>query len=305
MVAALEARHDVIVSDVLHLRVAAGRRVFCDGQLLIPRPTNSEPSFASLHRRESRVSLDLRDALTVLVRTSPGRDGDMAWAHRFALQALALAAEQGAQIVNDPTGLGRASSKLYSACLPENYTPSTLVTRNPEAARAFIRSLAGPAVIKPLVGSGGRDIFFVDGADAENLDEICAVLGRSGYFVVQEYVDEIEDGDLRVLLLDGKVLELEGEQAVIHRVPKVGQFRSNVSLGARARAGYLSKRQTEVANEVAQEILADGIRLAGLDMVADCILEVNVFSTGGLNDADRFYRRPFTRHVLERLIEPP
>lgn len=299
---ALASGREVVVADVLHLRVAAGQRVWVDGQQIDPDRHVSVPVPEVLNQRAARVRLELKDAAAVVVRTSPGRDEAYAWAHRFALQALALARAAGVRVVNDPIGLAKASSKLYSAGLPPEFTPRTLITRSFDATYNFVRGLGEAAVIKPLIGSGGRDIFFVDGHESENLEQICTLLGRSGYFVVQEYLPDVEDGDFRVLLLDGKVLELGGEQAVIHRVPKLGQFRSNVSMGATAKPGFLADGQAEVANQVAQQVFADGIRLAGLDMVGECILEVNVFSTGGLNDADRFFRRNFTRHVLDVLL---
>ena len=299
---ALATGREVVVADVLHLRVAAGQRVWVDGQLVDPARHQRLPDPKTLNLPSARVRLELKDTAAVVVRTSPGRDEGYAWAHRFAMQALALSQAAGVRVVNDPIGLAKASSKLYSACLPPEFTPRTLITRSYEATQGFVRSLGEAAVIKPLIGSGGRDIFFVDGHEAENLEQICTLLGRSGYFVVQEYLPDVEDGDFRVLLLDGKVLELDGEQAVVHRVPKLGQFRSNVSMGAKAKPGYLADGQAEVANQVAKQILEDGIRLAGLDMVGECILEVNVFSTGGLNDADRFFHRNFTRHVLDTLL---
>jgi glutathione synthase len=300
--ASLSAGYDVVVTDVLHMQVGAGQRVRVDGQFLPAAGDKNSPDLGALARKDARVSVHLQDAECVVVRTSPGRDPHKAWAHQLSLQALSLAQAGGVKVVNDPVGLSRASSKLYSARLPAEYTPATLVTRDPRATTNFIASLASAAVIKPLVGSGGRDIFFIDGPDADNLDEVCSLLGRIGYFVVQEYIPDIEDGDFRVLLLDGKVLELDKEQAVIHRVPKLGQFRSNVSLGARAKAGYLSREQVAVAQQVGDVILEDGIRFAGLDMVGISVLEVNVFSTGGLNDASRFFKRPFTEHVLTSLL---
>ena len=170
--------------------------------------------------------------------------------------------------------------------------------------KSFITSLAGPAILKPLVGSGGRDIFIIEGPDAPNLEQVATLLGREGYFLVQEYIPDAPKGDLRILLFDGNVLELDGRQAVIKRVPQAGQFRANVSLGARAQSAKLTPEQGEIAEGVAKLILEDGIRLAGLDLVGNRVVEVNVFSTGGLNDADLFYDRPFTAHVLDQLLAP-
>ena len=47
----------------------------------------------------------------------------------------------------------------------------------------------------------------------------------------------------------------------------------------------------------------DGIFLAGLDLIGDRIVEVNVFSTGGFHPAWRYYGREFTEAVIRRVEE--
>ena len=61
-------------------------------------------------------------------------------------------------------------NKLYMHYFPESVAPRTLVSRNREAIRSFIREESGWAVLKPLCGSGGHNVFLVQPADAPNVE---------------------------------------------------------------------------------------------------------------------------------------
>lgn len=75
------------------------------------------------------------------------------------------------------------------------------------AATAAAAGLGGKAVIKPLPGSKGRNVFIVDGAGDENLNQIIDAVRRDGYVVAQEHLPEGAEGDTRLYLLDGDPLE--------------------------------------------------------------------------------------------------
>ena len=52
--------------------------------------------------------------------------------------------------------------------------------------------------------------------------------------IVQEFVDGGEDGDARIFLLEGRILERDGKQAAFRRVPTGGDPRANISAGGRS-----------------------------------------------------------------------
>ena len=83
------------------------------------------------------------------------------------------------------------------------------------------------------MGSQGRDVFFLDGYDSLNTRQVVDILGRTGYLVVQEYVSEATEGDIRVLTLDDQIICTD-KPIGIHRAPAPGERRSNISLGGTA-----------------------------------------------------------------------
>ena len=56
-----------------------------------------------------------------------------------------------------------------------------------------------------------------------------------------------------------------------------------------------------VAEAVRPKLLADGMFLVGLDIVGDKIMEVNVFSPGGLGNCGELYGVDFTAAVVDAL----
>jgi len=233
----------------------------------------------------------------VVVRTNPARAA-AGPTHSTALEFLSLAQQQGAVVINDPEGLRRASTKLYTNRIPAHLRPRTLVTRDPRAIRRFVEDNPGPSVLKPLVGTRGTDVFKVSGAEP-NLNQIIEVLTRAGAAMVQDFVPEAVDGDVRILVLAGDVLRVDGQAALVRRVPSGNDFRSNVHVGAVAAPSEYDARLRELVASVAPILARDGLALCGLDVIGGKVVEINTFSAGGLQDANRFYCVDFTAPVLD------
>lgn len=223
----------------------------------------------------------------VLVRTNPGRD-PRPWAHSTALELLRAARDGGATVHNDPDALARASSKLFLRHLPQAHQPTTLVSRNAADLRAFVASCETGAVLKPLDGTQGRDVFRLRRGRPENIAQIIDLLTRDGHCMAQAFVPEAPDGDVRLLLVNGRLLQVDGEVAAVRRVPGGDDFRSNVHVGGTATRVQLDARLQEVAAACGPALRAAGIFLCGLDVIGDKVVEVNVFSPGGFQDAGRF-----------------
>ena len=73
-----------------------------------------------------------------------------------------LAIARGVLVLNDPDGLSLAQNKLYFQSFPEAVRPATLISKSIDEIRAFIDDQPEGAVVKPLQGSGGKNVFKVD-----------------------------------------------------------------------------------------------------------------------------------------------
>lgn len=303
--ASIDLGYPVMLSDVVHLHASGSSQIFCDA-LQLPRNCQIE-SASALQNMLANAPAELvclNNVEAVFIRTTPGKDIGRAWAHRFALEVLRLASENGVRVVNSPAGLQKASSKFYTVCLPADIVPKTMVCHSLQSVMRFVDQLNGPLVIKPLLGSQGRDVFFFENASATNMRQVVDILGRTGYLVVQEYLPEARDGDIRVLTL-GDTLVKESQPVGIQRTPASGEMRSNIALGGTAKIVMLNHRQSVVCQRIAKQLASEGILFAGLDLIGEKVVEVNVFSPSGLQEYALHFEPDVSGELVRFLLESP
>lgn len=211
-----------------------------------------------------------------------------------------VAARQGVLVVNHPTGLARARNKLYFQFFPKEVRPKTLITREPARIREFIESLEGKAVLKPVQGSGGKNVFLVNG-EVANVNQMIEAVARDGYVIAQEYLPAAAGGDIRMFLMNGRPLERDGHYAAMRRVNVKGDMRSNMHAGGRARKAKIGEVELRLADLVRPKLIQDGMFLVGLDIAGDKIMEINVFSPGGLHSIENLEKVSFCDLVIEAL----
>ena len=224
----------------------------------------------------------LAETGAVLMRKDPPFDAE----YIYATHLLQQAEREGARVFNRPSALRDHPEKLAILEFPELIGP-TLVTRQPEAIRAF-HAEHRDIILKPLDGMGGMGIFRV-GPDGMNLGSIIETLTDDGAttIMVQRFLPEIAQGDKRILLIGGMPVPFalaripQGGEVVpycLARIPKAGETRGNLAAGGRGEARPLSASDRAIANELAPTLAARGLLLVGLDVIGDKITEINVTS---------------------------
>ena len=212
-----------------------------------------------------------------------------------------LAVARGVLVVNDPASLANATNKTYFQHFPATARPRTLISRDPAAISAFVADLGGSAVLKPLQGSGGGGVFFVTGDESPNLNQIIETILRDGYVVAQEQLPGAERGDVRLFAMNGEPLERNGTYAAFRRVNETSDPRSNMHVGGKSEPVEVTDEMLALAELARPKLVADGMFLVGLDIVGDKLMEVNVFSPGGLGSAQRISGADFAKFVIEAL----
>ena len=238
---------------------------------------------------------------TVLIRTNPGRDPARHAIHHTFLELMMIAETSGVRIINSPAHLTRFASKSSLLLLDPNHRPEMLVSPSHEVLTDFVQSAPGDCVVKPVFGSRGKNVLRVS-SDQQDLVSLLAATFHDEPIVAQHFVTANHLGDRRVVVLDGKILESDGKIAGIERRPAAGDFRANLHAGATPHPLNLNELEREAATHAAKLLSDHGIRLAGVDMIGDKIIEFNVFSTGGLFDGNRFANTDFTSIIIERLL---
>ena len=220
------------------------------------------------------VQTGLEQFDAVVMRTDPPFDMQ----YLYATQLLTLAEQQGAKVFNSGQAMRDFNEKLAILNFSQFISPTTVTTRADDV-RAFLRE-HGDIIVKPLDGMGGMGIFRLTENDP-NIGSILETLMQldSRTVMAQRYIPEIVHGDKRVLVIGGEVVPY-----ALARIPQKGETRGNLAAGGRGVAQELSARDREIAETLAPELVRRGILLAGLDIIGDCLTEVNVTSPTGFQE---------------------
>jgi glutathione synthase len=196
---------------------------------------------------------------------------------------------QGVFVANDPDALVRAGSKMYLAGFPQEIRPRTLISRNVDVIREFIRELDGPAILKPLHGYGGQNVFYLRRGQVANLHQMIGAVRKEGHVIVQEYLPAVKSGDKRVLLLRGEPIRVGGRVAAYKRMRPKDDIRNNMHVGGQRKRCGFSEAEERICAMLAPRLRADGLYFVGVDLVGDKVLEINVFAPGGVHNIDELY----------------
>ena len=264
---------------------------------------NRKDYLAHIRSADGRAECISVDQLDVLfLRNDPANDStDRPWAVTSGILVGQLAVARGVLVVNDPFSLANAVNKTYFQHFPEIVRPKTLISRVAEDIAQFVDDHEQGAVLKPLQGSGGSGVFMVDSSNSANLNQIVEAIARDGYIVAQEFLPEAANGDVRMFVMNGDPLCVDGTYAALRRHNETDDIRSNVSAGGKIKPVDVDDRMLEVASRVRPKLLADGMFLVGLDIVGDKLMEINVFSPGGLGVCRSLYDIDFATAVIEAL----
>lgn len=226
------------------------------------------------------------DVELTLLRIDPPVDAR----YLHATYLLGLAEAAGARVTNRPEGIRALHEKIVALHYPD-LSPLTVVTADPAEVRGFVARV-GTAVIKPLDGFTGRDVWLLrDDASATALAESATAGGRR-HVIVQEYLTGVADGNKRLFVLDGEIL------AAVLRRPDGADFR----IGAPCAEAEVDDADLRIVDALAPLLDRHGIALAGLDVIAGRLIEVNVTCPGGMHKTDALLGTDLSGAILRRLL---
>jgi ribosomal protein S6--L-glutamate ligase len=149
-------------------------------------------------------------------------------------------------------------------------TPRFAIAKRTDEARIAAREIGFPVIVKTPFGTHGVGVFYA--ADEETLLPIIDYLGVSdgNPVILERFVSEAGRKDLRVFVLDGRVL------AAMERTAPAGDIRANASQGGVGSPVELTGEERRLALRVAD--LFD-CEVAGVDLlrsaVGPLVIEIN------------------------------
>ncbi|MBH63583.1 MAG: glutathione synthase [Alphaproteobacteria bacterium] len=222
------------------------------------------------------VNVDLATMDVVLMRQDP--PFDMAY---ISATHLLEHIHPSTLVVNDPVHVRNAPEKLFVTHFDE-LMPPTLITTDAQEIHEF-RERYEDIVIKPLFGNGGSGVFHVSPQD-ENLNALLEMFTEfyREPIMVQKYLPAVREGDKRIILVDGEVV------GGVSRVPKEGEARANMHVGARPEKTEITPREQEICDAIGPSLRENGLVFVGIDVIGGFLTEINVTSPTGIQEIDRF-----------------
>lgn len=238
-----------------------------------------------------RLHLPLRDLDVILMRKDPPFNME----YIYATHILERAEHAGVLVVNRPQSLRDVNEKLYTSWFPQCCVP-TLVSRSEDQLRQFIAE-QGDTVLKPLDRMGGALVFRVRGDDP-NLSVILEAMTEWGerFTLAQRYISEIQAGDKRILLIDGKPVPY-----ALARIPPAGETRGNLAAGGRGVGTELSARDRWICQQVGEALSKKGLVLVGLDVIGDYLTEINVTSPTCIRELDKIFGLNIAAELMDAI----
>ncbi len=175
--------------------------------------------------------------------------------------------------LNSSTAITQSRDKLFSLQLLLQSgidIPTTGFANSPLDTDDLIKMVGGsPLIVKLLEGTQGKGVVLAETKKAAE-SVINAFKSLNANILVQEFIKEANGKDLRLFVIDGKVV------AAIQREALPGEFRANIHLGGTASVIKPTAEEKKIAIRAAK---AMDLKVAGVDIIRSSkgplLLEVN------------------------------
>lgn len=202
-------------------------------------------------------------------------------------------AEKGIQILNHPRGIMLFNEKLYAYRAKD--AVASFVGSNVRLAAQFVHNLdpkPSALILKPMdLYSGiGVEKLPVTGWE-ERFEE--KVNELNGPVIVQPFIEAVAQGEVRSLYFKGQ------EIGTILKMPKEGEFLSNIAQGATFKAVELSDISRARCEAFVKELATYGVDWVAFDILGDSVTEVNITCPGLLVEVSYALKKNLADVVID------
>ncbi len=300
--AAYKREHEVYFIGVGELAYASDGHLSARCKTVSGKNFNNQQTFFKAVEKEKYKRITSEELDVLFLRNDPSDEiNERNWAQNAAFIFGEIAMRDRVLVLNHPSSLASAVNKMYFQHFPEILRPKTIITRDHKEIKDFFKQQKQKMILKPLQGSGGTNVFMMNKENEHNLTQTIDAINRDGYVIAQEYLAEAKNGDTRLFLMNGEPLQSENQYAIMQRVNATGDIRSNIHVGGMPKKAKMTDQILELAEIVRPKLVQDGMFLVGIDIVGDKLMEINVFSPGGLNVMGQMYEVDFSTEVIKSI----
>lgn len=199
--------------------------------------------------------------------------------------------------LNNAAAITQSRDKLFSLQLLLNSgvdIPTTGFANSPLDTDDLIKMVGGsPLIVKLLEGTQGKGVVLAETKKAAE-SVINAFKSLNANILVQEFIKEANGKDLRLFVVDGKVV------AAMQREAAPGEFRANIHLGGTASVVKVTADEKKIAIKAAK---AMNLKVAGVDIIRSSkgplLLEVN--SSPGLEGIEGATQKDIAGEMIKAI----
>lgn len=211
---------------------------------------------------------NIQDFSLVMLRNDPPVDLD----YINATYILDFVDRKDTVIMNDPRAVRDFNEKLHTV-LFSDLMPEHIVTSSKSDIMEFLNEF-GEIVLKPLNRCFGAGVMTLKKGDKNTAVIINSMTNNGSTLVmVQKYIEQAKFGDKRVLFLGDEVLDY-----CVQKLPSNDDFKFNEHCDNNIIKAVLTDSEREKFAPVAKKLNSMGISMAGLDVIDEKIIEINVTS---------------------------
>jgi glutathione synthase len=250
--------------------------------------------------------LDINEQLTTKPASTDLAGFDLVWLMSFGMrksyldkiQMLNLLQKQ-TRLINSVKALHLLGNKYSLPTNPLFQTPTTYASKNADYLWQLFRNSKKRWIVKPPAESWGRNVFLLDPDDsnARVIIEMMTGNDSSQYCILQEYIDEIGNGEKRVLLCGNQII------TYYQRMSEYKQHRHNLHAGATAVPCRLSEQETELCQKIGEYYEKTGAVFMGIDLVYPFVIEINVVNPGGLKTALDISGKNHSHELIKSIVK--
>ena len=216
--------------------------------------------------KKENIEIKVDDFELVMFRSDPPVDND------YINATYILDFAKKPKIVNSTSAIRNFNEKLHATLFAE-YMPKHIVTASKHIITEFLDE-CNEIILKPLDKCFGNGVMYLRKGDLNTRSIINTMTNNeNSQVMVQKYIPAVKYGDKRVLTLGDTVLD----ECVI-KPPTSDDFKFNTHNDNFIKKGTLSSAEKVNFTSVAKALNEMGIYMAGLDVVDEQIIEINVTS---------------------------
>lgn len=195
-------------------------------------------------------------------------------------------------VVNRSSSIRTVNEKLWCTQFAD-LMPRTLISSHRAELDAFLRE-ERTVVVKPTNGHGGRAIFILSEGDVNTSVTLETLTSKyTEEILMQAYIPEAQEGDKRVLLLNGEPL------GAMLRLHGPDDHRNNLFTGATAKPSEITDADLKIVNVLKPHLKELGLYFVGIDILGGKLIEVNVTSPTCLQELVKFSGEAHDASVIE------